>query len=655
MTSIAALRSSTSTGHTVRDDLRGATSAVSYRLAEALGSGGEGTVHALAGIPDRAAKIYRRRPDRELIAKLHTLVDAGDPELLSLAAWPIEVLADRSGAVVGYVMPRIAAARGLHDLYHPRSRLQHFPQADFRFLVHAAANLARVLASLHDKGFIIGDVNHGNVLVRRNGTVAAIDCDSFQIGNGGRFCCGVGVDLFTPPELQGCDLTRLARTTDHDAFGLAVLIFHVLFMGRHPFAGVWQGAGEMSIARAITEGRFAYSRDTQRTQMLPPPFSLPLNSVGPDVAELFERAFHPDGRNGRPSAEEWIEALDTLRHSLTTCTNAGWHQHAPTVSSCPWCEIESKSRAQLFGGASGQGLLDLDQLWQSFEAVADIGSAPALPREGDWIPPGGNPHLKRRKLALGAALATIPTSGTAAAINVAFGLLVLLAGALTIIVLARPKQRPAAERERLLDAFVQADHAWQALVQEWQTQTSESEFEARKSSILALKHKIDGLAVERQTRLAAMTGQVVSEQRLAYLRQHRIADANLYNIGPARLATLHAHGFETAADVDKRRLSNIAGFGSHLVFRLVLWRRQLEDAFDRARPNADDAARRSRIDKEIARRRAHLVTLLRGDIAKLETLSERIVSSRTRLWPRLEAAFAARMHAKHAYDVARGL
>lgn len=652
MTSIAALRSST--GHTISDDFRGATSGAIYRLAEALGSGGEGTVHAL-NVPNRAAKVYRRRPDRELTAKLHELVDAGDPELMSLAAWPLEVLTDRSGAVVGYVMPRITAARGLHDLYHPRSRLQHFPQADFRFLVHTAANLARVFASLHDKGFIIGDVNHGNVLVCRNGTVAAIDCDSFQIGDGGRYCCGVGVDLFTPPELQGCDLARLPRTTNHDAFGLAVLIFHVLFMGRHPFAGVWQSAGEMSIVRAITEGRFAYSRDTQRTQMLPPPFSLPLDSIGPVVTELFERAFHPDGRIARPRAEDWIEALDTLRGSLVTCTNVGWHQHASTASACPWCDIENKSRAQLFGGVSGQGLLDLDQLWQTFEAVADIGSAPALPREEDWKSPSGHPHRKRRKLALGVALATIPASGTAATINAACAILVLLAGALAIIVLARPKRRPVAEREQLLDAFVRADHAWQALVQEWQAQTSEAEFQARKASILALKHKIDGLGVERQARLAAIAGQVVSEQRLAYLRQHRIADADLYNIGPARLAILHAHGFETAADLDKRRLSNIAGFGSHLVFRLMLWRRQLEDAFDRARTNVENTAQRLRIDKEIARRRAHLVTHLRGEIAQLKALSARIISSRTRLWPRLEAAFAARMHAKHAYDVARGL
>lgn len=197
------------------------------------------------------------------------------------------------------------------------------------------------------------------------------------------------------------------------------------------------------------------------------------------------------------------------------------------------------------------------------------------------------------------------------------------------------KRRPAAERERLLHEFVRADHAWQALVQEWQGQTSEAEFETRKASISALKREIDGLSVERQMRLAATAGGLSSDHRLADLRQHRIAEANLYNIGPARLATLHAHGFETAADVDKRRLSNIAGFGSHLVFRLLLWRRQLEDKFNRAGSHVGDILQRLRIDKKIVRRRTHLVTRLRAEIAQLEALSKRMrpaLSSTTPGW-----------------------
>ena len=108
--------------------------------------------------------------------------------------------------MVGFLMPRIVDARPLYELYSPRARVQHFPSADFRFLVHAAANVARLFAAVHKAGFIAGDVNHSNVLVRSNATVAAVDCDSFQVGDGSRFPCLVGTELFVPPELLGATL-----------------------------------------------------------------------------------------------------------------------------------------------------------------------------------------------------------------------------------------------------------------------------------------------------------------------------------------------------------------------------------------------------------------------------------------------------------------
>ena len=101
------------------------------------------------------------------------------------------------------------------------------------------------------------------------------------------------------------------RTANHDAFGLAVLVFHLLFMGRHPFARRFLGKGGMPIERALAECRFAYSAEARRTAMTAPPFAPPMQVVGRDVTELFERAFHPDGRSGgRPSPEQWIDALD---------------------------------------------------------------------------------------------------------------------------------------------------------------------------------------------------------------------------------------------------------------------------------------------------------------------------------------------------------
>ena len=354
-----------------------------YTLGQQIGAGGNGVVYAVARRPELVAKIQKQVLSTHDIDKLDVLVRAATPDLLSVAAWPIDCLKSRTGQMVGYLMPRIVDARPLYELYSPRARVQHFPSADFRFLVHAAANVARLFAAVHKAGFIAGDVNHSNILVRANATVAAVDCDSFQVGDGSRFPCLVGTDLFVPPELLGATLGATPRTASHDAFGLAVLIFHLLFMGRHPFAGRYLGKGDMPIERAIAESRFAYSRDTSRTQMAPPPYTPSMDAVGPAVTELFERAFHADARkSGRPGPEAWIDALGALKAALVPCKTVPWHYHLPGTRQCPWCAIEQPTRTKLFGGivkTATAAIADPETLWAHYLALAKPGPPRPLP------------------------------------------------------------------------------------------------------------------------------------------------------------------------------------------------------------------------------------------------------------------------------------
>ena len=229
--------------------ITGTRSGVAYKLGQEIGAGGNGVVYTIARRPELVAKISKHALGRHDVEKLDALVHGATPDLLNVAAWPIDCLKSSTGHVIGFVMPRILDARPLYELYSPRSRVQHFPSADFRFLVHTATNIARLFAAVHKAGFIAGDVNHSNILVRHNGTVAAVDCDSFQVGDGARFPCLVGTELFVPPELMGAALGAKRRTANHDNFGLAVLVFHLLFMGRHPFAGRFLGKGDMPIER----------------------------------------------------------------------------------------------------------------------------------------------------------------------------------------------------------------------------------------------------------------------------------------------------------------------------------------------------------------------------------------------------------------------
>ncbi|STJ61175.1 putative chaperonin [Escherichia coli] len=104
-------------------------------------------------------------------------------------------------------------------------------------------------------------------MVGRDSKVVLIDSDSFQINaNGTLHLCEVGVSHFTPPELQTLpSFVGFERTENHDNFGLALLIFHVLFGGRHPYSGVplISDAGN-ALETDIAHFRYAYASDNQR-------------------------------------------------------------------------------------------------------------------------------------------------------------------------------------------------------------------------------------------------------------------------------------------------------------------------------------------------------------------------------------------------------
>jgi DNA-binding helix-hairpin-helix protein with protein kinase domain len=217
-------------------------------IAKELGRGGEGAVFDVAGQPGIVAKIYLKPPSNQHAAKLSAMAGMASASLLKVAAWPTGTLHDTSGAIAGFTMPKVGGHKPIFQLYLPKPRLQAFPKADWRFLIHAATNTARAFATVHSSGLVIGDVNHGNLVVADDATVQMIDCDSFQVSSRGQtWFCTVGVGTHQPPEMQGRDsYAGVVRTPNHDNFGLAVIIFQLLCMARHPFAGRFQGAGEPS-------------------------------------------------------------------------------------------------------------------------------------------------------------------------------------------------------------------------------------------------------------------------------------------------------------------------------------------------------------------------------------------------------------------------
>ncbi len=231
-------------------------------LGSELGRGGQGTVYKVAGQPKLVAKVYLRPPSQEQVHKLEALVKTNNDTIATVSAWPLATLYDYQGHSQGYLMPQVDLREyhELHALYSPGSRRKYFAEVDWSFLVHTARNVARAFATLHAAGHLMGDVSGRNILVSSQGMVRIIDTDSFQVRYGSEvFPCPVGTAEFTPPELQGQNFGTFIRHEQHDRFGLALLIFHLLFEGRHPYAGIHAGGKMLSPAQAIAANAFAYS------------------------------------------------------------------------------------------------------------------------------------------------------------------------------------------------------------------------------------------------------------------------------------------------------------------------------------------------------------------------------------------------------------
>src|SRR5262245_23173348 len=292
-----------------------------------LAAGGEAVVYELPDLPDLVAKVYHR-PAAEHAAKLAAMLAAppADPMAGSghvSIAWPADRLlaADGSRTVIGCLLPRVDGALPAFEFYNPRSRLRLCPLFHYGYLLRTARNLAAAVRALHDRDYVVGDLNETNVLVTNQALVTLIDTDSFQVPDRGRaYRCPVGKAEYTPPELQRVRFADFDRGPEHDAFALAVLVFQLLMQGIHPFAGRLTGAGDAAdLAERIALGQWPYAR-SRPVPYQPSPHAPPFATLPPPVHELMRRCFEEGhARSGRrPTAAEWQEALADAEPLLAT-------------------------------------------------------------------------------------------------------------------------------------------------------------------------------------------------------------------------------------------------------------------------------------------------------------------------------------------------
>jgi len=316
-------------------------------LGREVGRGGEATVYRLPGRPDMAAKVFDRQAPSRDEGKLAWMVshppeNPPDAHGHVSIAWPQELLYDERRRFVGYLLPYVRNAVSLLHVINPRLRARTLPDFDWRYLHRAARNLSAAVDAVHARGYVIGDVHDGNVLVTPGALVTLIDDDSFQVwtGDGRLYPCPVGRAEYTPPELQGRSFARVARTVEHDRFGLGVLIFQLLMGGSHPFRARWLGSGDpLPLEERIRRGCFPY-RGTPPCPVAPPGNAPNLDVLHPSVGDLTRRCF-ADGHGDpglRPTAAEWNRALVEAEQGLVLCPQG--HYRAAHVEKCPRCALE---------------------------------------------------------------------------------------------------------------------------------------------------------------------------------------------------------------------------------------------------------------------------------------------------------------------------
>ena len=613
-------------------------------LGEEIGAGGEGTVYEVRGNAHLVAKTYKSQPSPEKAAKLSAMVAARANGIATMAAWPSDTLCLRpNGPVSGILMPRVRDHEEIHNLYSPAHRKLKYADKDWVFLVHTAMNCATAFEALHSLGCVIGDVNQGNVLVSKQGTVFLIDCDSFQFSANGRVMpCEVGVVHFTPPELQGKSFRTVTRTPNHDNFGLAVLVFHLLFMGRHPFAGRFLGSGEMPVERAVSEFRFAYGRSAAALQMERPPWTLAVGDLAPTVQNLFERAFvRGSEAGGRPTAHEWREQLSALKGRLSSCPNDRGHRFESALSQCPWCRLVQAGAPNFFASitiaatATGtfQFTLDVGPLWNAIANVPRpstlFGRMPyAIPRP---ITPTPLPPLEpapgmRKYVGWVASTATGLALATALILPFVAYLATTVAVVFLIWWLGMYVMSPIWSEARRRNAAVRRNRAELAKVQaQWTSSAKEfdQEFQQELAQLTQAREQVRQLRGDYQAELQNLERDSYQRQKNQYLQSFFISDHKIEKIGEGRKATLESAGIETAFDVTDARVSRIPGFGPTLTASLLAWRRNVEARFQ-FNPNLGiPTVERQTLNFKFAQRQLQLETLLRNGEHRLKAVHHR--------------------------------
>ena len=325
-----------------------------------LAKGGEGEIFAVTSPPGTVLKKYlpvALARDSALDERLQAMIanppaQRREPQSKHVTlAWPTDLVLQK-GRFVGFLMDAVETSETVepHQVTNPDDRKKATGNTawargfTWKYLIHAAANLAQATQMLHDCQVVIGDFNERNSRVTRDARITLLDCDSMQISDparGGWFFCRVGRPEYTPPELMHADWSKTVRHPSGDLFALAIHIYQFLLEGEQPFRGTWNGPGEKpSVTELARQGVWAHKTGGM---LRPRRSAIPADMLPDSIMGMFRAAFEDGAINpdARPAAHLWHQALVNLEASLQQCRATAKHFYPGPLRNCPWCRHEA--------------------------------------------------------------------------------------------------------------------------------------------------------------------------------------------------------------------------------------------------------------------------------------------------------------------------
>ncbi len=181
------------------------------------------------------AKLYNKLQSRERCDKLRAMAKLCSPDLLknrSLAD-SHALNAGNPAAIDGILMPRIADFLEIHHLYSVAQERRIFPKP-----IGGSCSTRRGIVRLPSSRSTPMAMSWAALTKQLSGRASSrwSTATRFRSPKNPRiFRCGVGVPEY-PARVARKSFATLDRTANHDLFGLAILVFHLVMMGRHPFS-----------------------------------------------------------------------------------------------------------------------------------------------------------------------------------------------------------------------------------------------------------------------------------------------------------------------------------------------------------------------------------------------------------------------------------